>query len=99
MQRPNPGQAVQGGYVTETPVQVRSDESIAAAPLSTSLPQPYTYRRPEIVEPDWTRFPGWKDVTASEWESVQWQRAHCVKNIKQLRALVGDLLEERFYAD
>ena len=61
--------------------------------------QPYPYRRVELVEPDWTRFPGWKDVTAEEWASVQWQRAHCVKNVKQLRELMGDLLDERFYAD
>jgi len=25
--------------------------------------QPYPYQRVELVEPDWTRFPGWKDVT------------------------------------
>ena len=61
--------------------------------------QPYPYQRVELVEPDWTRFPGWKDVTAAEWESVQWQRAHCVKNVKQLRELLGDLVDERFYAD
>jgi lysine 2,3-aminomutase len=61
--------------------------------------QPYAYRRVELVEPDWTRYPGWRDVTAEEWESVQWQRAHCVKNVKQLRALMGDGLDERFYAD
>jgi len=61
--------------------------------------QPYPYRRVELVEPDWRRFPGWQDVTAEEWESVQWQRAHCVKNLKQLRALLGDLVDERFYAD
>ena len=61
--------------------------------------QPYPYRRVELVEPDWTRFPGWKDVTAEEWESAQWQRAHCVKNVRQLRALFGDLLDEQFYAD
>src|SRR5574339_968938 len=61
--------------------------------------QPYPYRRVELVEPDWTRFPGWKDVTREEWESVQWQRAHCVKNVKQLRDLIGDLVDERFYAD
>ena len=61
--------------------------------------QPYPYRRVELVEPDWTRFPGWKDVTTEEWESVQWQRAHCVKNLKQLRELLGDLVDERFYAD
>ncbi len=61
--------------------------------------QPYPYQRVELVEPDWTRFPGWKDVTAADWESVQWQRAHCVKNLKQLRELLGDLVDERFYAD
>ena len=61
--------------------------------------QPYPYRRVELVEPDWTRFPGWRDVTAEEWESVQWQRAHCVKNVKQLRELLGDLVDDRFYAD
>ena len=36
---------------------------------------------------------------ASEWESAQWQRSHCVKNIRQLRELLGDLVDERFYAD
>ncbi len=66
---------------------------------ASSAGQPYPYRRVELVEPDWTRFPGWKDVTVAEWESVQWQRAHCVKNVKQLRDLMGDLVDERFYAD
>ncbi|MDQ3480714.1 MAG: lysine 2,3-aminomutase [Actinomycetota bacterium] len=61
--------------------------------------QPYPYKRAELVEPDWTRIPGWRDVTAAEWESVQWQRAHCVKNLKQLREVFGDLIEERFYTD
>ncbi len=61
--------------------------------------QPYRYRRTDLVEPDWTRFPGWAGVTAEDWESVQWQRAHCVKNIAQLRTLLGDLVDERFYAD
>ena len=51
------------------------------------------------MEPDWTRFPGWKDVTTEDWESAQWQRAHCVKNVKQLRELLGDLVDESFYDD
>ena len=38
-------------------------------------------------------------MTAADWASVQWQRAHCIKNVKQLRELMGDLLDERFYAD
>jgi lysine 2,3-aminomutase len=61
--------------------------------------QPYAYRQVALVEPDWTRFPGWQDVTESDWRSAQWQRAHCVKSVKQLRAVMGDLLDERFYAD
>src|SRR5688500_5765060 len=65
----------------------------------TGLEQPYAYRRQELVEPDWRRLPGFRDVTAEEWASAQWQRAHCVKNVKQLRELMGDLLEDRFYAD
>ncbi|GLY76297.1 KamA family radical SAM protein [Actinoallomurus iriomotensis] len=61
--------------------------------------QPYTYQRHELIEPDWRRFPGWREVTTAEWESAQWQRAHCVKNVRQLRNLMGDLLSEEFYAD
>ena len=63
------------------------------------MDQPYTYRRRELVEPDWRRIPGWRDVTREEWESTQWQRAHCVKNVRQLREVFGDLLNEAFYAD
>lgn len=63
------------------------------------IDQPYVYRRRPLIEPDWTRFPGWRDVTAEEWSSAQWQRAGCVKNVKQLRAVVGDRLHESFYED
>src|SRR6201995_1452965 len=61
--------------------------------------QPYEYRRRTLVEPDWTRLPGWRDVTTAQWENAQWQRVHCVKNVKQLRTVMGDLLDESFYAD
>src|SRR5207249_1517618 len=61
--------------------------------------QPYEYRRTVLVEPDWRRFPGWSHVTDAQWRDAQWQRVHCVKNVKQLRAVVGDLLHERFYDD
>ncbi|MFL6074113.1 MAG: lysine 2,3-aminomutase, partial [Mycobacteriales bacterium] len=65
----------------------------------TDLVQPYRYQRQDLVEPDWRRFPGWRDVTEADWRSAQWQRAHCVKNLKQLRAVLGDLASEEFYAD
>jgi lysine 2,3-aminomutase len=61
--------------------------------------QPYAYQRRELVEPDWTRLPGWHDVTREQWESAQWQRAHCVKNVAQLRKVLGDLVSDTFYAD
>src|SRR5262245_18721604 len=61
--------------------------------------QPYEYRRTELIEPDWTRFPGWRDVTRDEWHSAQWQRAHCVKNARQLRSVLGNLVDESFYED
>ncbi|MEQ1375309.1 hypothetical protein, partial [Salmonella enterica] len=57
------------------------------------------YRRRELVEPDWTRFPGWREITAEQWADVQWQRVSCVKNLRQLRTVMGDLLTEDFYAD
>src|SRR3954466_646091 len=63
------------------------------------MDQPYAYRRRELIEPDWRRLPGWADVSADDWASAQWQRAHCVKNVRQLRAVYGDLLDASFYAD
>src|SRR4030081_524470 len=63
------------------------------------IPQPYAYQRRELTEPDWRRFPGWAGVSATEWESAQWQRAHCVKNPRQLRQVTGTGLAESFFSD
>jgi KamA family protein len=63
------------------------------------IEQPYAYQRRELTEPDWRRFPGWAGVTAAEWESAQWQRAHCVKNVRQLREVLGPGLPDEFCAD
>ncbi|WP_199800640.1 KamA family radical SAM protein [Streptomyces marianii] len=67
--------------------------------MSPTAAQPYTYRRKELTEPDWRRFPGWSDTTRADWESPQWQRLNCVRNAKQLRTVLGDLVDESFYAD
>src|SRR5699024_6021280 len=77
---------------------VTNTSSVRILPcMTTNIEQPYAYRRRELVEPDWTRFPGWRTVTKDEWASAQWQRAHCVKNVAQLRELMGDLLTDVFY--
>ncbi|MCO5972278.1 KamA family radical SAM protein [Actinoallomurus soli] len=83
-------------FILEDTVTAVAEESV---PAPGAHPQPYAYRHRELAEPDWRRFPGWRDVTAAEWESAQWQRAHCVKNVRQLRQVMGDLLSEDFYAD
>jgi len=67
--------------------------------MSIAIEQPYVYRRTELVEPDWTRLPGWRDVTAAQWADAQWQRSHCVKSVDQLKELMGDLLTDDLYAD
>ncbi|ANI42206.1 KamA family radical SAM protein [Mycolicibacterium vaccae] len=74
---------------------IESDDS-GFAPVTE---QPYTYARRLLTEPDWRRYPGWSGVTESEWRDPQWQRAHSVKNIAQLRSVLGDLIDERFYVD
>ena len=63
------------------------------------IDQPYVYRRRELSEPDWRRFPGWAGVSTQDWESAQWQRAHCVKNARQLRQVTGGGLDESFFTD
>ncbi|MGO1056251.1 KamA family radical SAM protein [Crossiella sp. CA198] len=67
--------------------------------LEHAARQPYTYVRKELVEPDWRRFPGWRAVTEAQWRDAQWQRVNCVKNAKQLRKVMGELLTEDFYED
>ncbi|MGL5865702.1 MAG: KamA family radical SAM protein [Dermatophilaceae bacterium] len=67
--------------------------------MGTTIDQPYAYHRRELNEPDWTRLPGWRTVTVAQWHDAQWQRAHCIKSAAHLGAVMGDLLDETFYAD
>ncbi|MFJ5533132.1 KamA family radical SAM protein [Streptomyces sp. NPDC093261] len=69
------------------------------APGILAAQQPYEYERTIPVEPDWRRLPGWRDITPEQWRDAQWQRAHCVKTPRQLRAVMGSLLQDRFYED
>ncbi|WP_433619241.1 KamA family radical SAM protein [Dactylosporangium sp. CA-139114] len=67
--------------------------------LRSRTVQPYAYQRHALTEPDWRRYPGWHDVTRDQWENAQWQRAHCVKTIPQLKAVLGDTVTDTFYDD
>src|SRR5947209_14179445 len=78
------------------PSNVRPNHREPHAHAST---QPFRYplERP-FVEPDWTRLPGYRDVTPEQWESAQWQRAHSVKNLKEFKEALGEYLDEELRA-
>ena len=62
--------------------------------------QPFEYPlKREYIEPDWTRLPGYRDVTKEQWESAQWQRAHSVKNLVEFKKALGDHLTDDLYTD
>ncbi len=62
--------------------------------------QPFGYPlEREFVEPDWRRLPGYRDATAEQWESAQWQRAHTVKNLKELKEALGRYLTDDLAGD
>jgi lysine 2,3-aminomutase len=69
------------------------ETSTTRALRAHASPQPYPYPpEREFVEPDWTRLPGYRDVSETEWRSAKWQRLHTVKNLDQLQAAFGELL-------
>jgi lysine 2,3-aminomutase len=62
--------------------------------------QPFRYPlAKEFAEPDWTRLPGYRDVTTEQWESAQWQRAHSVKNLQELKEALGEFLSDELIQD
>jgi lysine 2,3-aminomutase len=62
--------------------------------------QPFRYPlHREFAEPDWTRLPGYRGVSKAEWESAQWQRAHSVKNLKELKEALGEHLTDALAED
>src|SRR2546423_706810 len=65
---------------------------------AAAQPFPYPLRR-EFVEPDWQRLSGYRDVTVEQWESAQWQRAHTVKNLRELKEAFGSFLTDDLLED
>ncbi len=68
--------------------------------IAHAAEQPFAYPLArEFAEPDWTRLPGYRDVTRDQWESAQWQRAHSAKNLKEFKAALGEHLDDELLAD
>src|SRR2546430_17666457 len=62
--------------------------------------QPFQYPlRREFAEPDWTRLPGYREVTRAQWEDATWQRKNTVKNLGELKEALGALLPDDLAAD
>ena len=62
--------------------------------------QPFEYPlKREYVEPDWRRLPAYRDATAEQWRSAQWQRAHSVKNLAEFKEALGEDLEDGLLED
>ena len=71
----------------------RDNEILRRSARAGATEQPYSYPPGgEWVEPDWTRIPGYRDVTSDQWASARWQRQHTIKNLGGLKATLGDLL-------
>ncbi len=67
---------------------------------SKSGRQPYPYKfNSNFEEPDWTRLPGYKNVTKEEWRTAKWQKRAFVKNVAELKAVLGDNLTDEMMAD
>ena len=73
-----PGQPLPRAELEARPARA-TDRPGHREPHAHASEQPYTYPlEREWAEPDWTRLPGFRDVSAEQWESAQWQRAHTV---------------------
>ena len=71
-----------------------------AAGRARPAEQPFEYPlRRDYAEPDWTRLPGYADVTREEWESAQWQRKHTVKSLREFKRALGQHLDDGLSAD
>jgi lysine 2,3-aminomutase len=94
-----PGRPLPGADLSARPERAK-DRPGHREPHAHASEQPFHYPlEREWAEPDWTRLPGFRDVTAPEWESAQWQRAHTVKNLKELKGVLGDFLTDDLAAD
>jgi lysine 2,3-aminomutase len=77
-----------------------TDKSRSAGPSAvlgkaraSEQPIQYPLKR-EFAEPDWRRLPGYRNVTAQEWESALWQRRHTVKNLRELKEVFQERIPD-----
>jgi lysine 2,3-aminomutase len=60
--------------------------------------QPYEYKRQALTEPDWHRFPAYRNVSTAQWRDPNWQRTNSVTTVRQLAEVFGPHLPESLAA-
>ena len=82
------------------PAPTRYNIFMASQTAAAPAAQPFVYPlRRSFAEPDWRRLPGYREVTAAQWESALWQRQHSIKNLKELKDALGDFLADDLAQD
>ena len=76
-----------------------SIETSIASIVEGETGQPYPYRASSWSSPTGPASRAGRTSPASSGRAPSGSASHCVKNIRQLRELLGDLVDERFYAD
>ena len=72
----------------------------AAVPINRNADQPvHSPLDRAYAEPDWTRLPGYRGVTQAQWEDATWQRRNTVKNLRELKEALGELLSDELAQD
>ncbi len=62
--------------------------------------QPYPYKyESHFEEPDWTRLPGYKNVTKDEWESSLWQKRNFIQSVDKMKAVFGPKMSDKLALD
>src|SRR5438045_6096029 len=62
--------------------------------------QPFHYPLDrQYAEPDWTRLPGYRAVTRTQWEDATWQRKNTVKTLAELKEALGAFLTDALAED
>ena len=62
--------------------------------------QPFQYPlERDYAEPDWTRLPGYREITKAQWEDATWQRKNTVKNLRELKEALGAFLTDELALD
>ncbi len=79
----------------KNPINRNNATALSSSESKAVCEQPFRYPIEQAFEePDWSRIPGYRGVSRSDWESALWQRRHTIKNLGDLEKALGDRLPQ-----